>query len=151
MWEELKEDAKGLWGRGRLLMGVRQGQECHALMKAEALDGLSIGFRTIKFENGRDSDPYDRKLLELDLWEVSPVTFPMHTGATVTAVKGMEDNFIVKTLVDAGLPDEFAADIAVHGVKRAKELLNAREGLYDPAVVSELKGSIARLQQLMER
>ena len=54
-------------------------------MRAGALDGLSIGFRTVK---GR-SDPKSgvRRLDTIDLWEISIVTFPMLPEARVSTVK----------------------------------------------------------------
>jgi HK97 family phage prohead protease len=62
-------------------------REVLALMRAGAIDGLSIGFRTVK---GRtDAKTGVRQLLEVDLWEISVVTFPMLPAARVSAVKGM--------------------------------------------------------------
>ena len=56
-----------------------------ALLRAGAIDGLSIGFKTVK---GRvDPRTRIRKLEQLDLWEISIVTFPLLTGARVRAVK----------------------------------------------------------------
>ena len=54
-------------------------------MRAGALDGLSIGYRTVR---GRtDAKTGVRALLEVDLWEISVVTFPMLPEARVTSVK----------------------------------------------------------------
>src|SRR5206468_592038 len=56
-----------------------------ALLRAGAIDGLSIGFRTVK---GRvDPKSRIRKLDQIDLWEISIVTFPLLAGARVRAVK----------------------------------------------------------------
>ena len=56
-------------------------------MRAGAIDGLSIGFRTVR---GRtDTKTGVRRLLEVDLWEISVVTFPMLPAARVSAVKGV--------------------------------------------------------------
>lgn len=74
VWETLAEDERGLYARGRLLTELRQGAEAAALLRAGAIDGLSIGYRTIrsvKLPSG------GRRLTEIDLWEVSLVTFPM--------------------------------------------------------------------------
>lgn len=82
VWEEVREDARGLWVKGRLLETVSKGREAMALLSAGAIDGLSIGYRTVraaKAENGK------RYLTELDLWEVSLVTFPMLPNARVAA------------------------------------------------------------------
>ncbi len=80
-------DARGLFVRGRLTSEVARAREVLALMRAGAIDGLSIGFRTVK---GRtDAKTGVRKLLEVDLWEISVVTFPMLPTARVSAVKGV--------------------------------------------------------------
>ncbi len=85
VWSELTEDSKGLKATGRLIMETTKGRETHALMKAGALDGLSIGFRTLK-------DRFDRPkglrfVEEVDLVEISIVTFPMNPRATVSTIK----------------------------------------------------------------
>ncbi len=80
VWDEIREDGKGLWVRGRLLTEVAQAREAAALIGAGAIDGLSIGYRTIRAE--RDGKGR-RVLAELELWEVSLVTFPMLPEAKV--------------------------------------------------------------------
>jgi HK97 family phage prohead protease len=86
VWEEVKEDARGLFVRGRLTTGVLKAREVLALMRAGAIDGLSIGFRTVR---GRtDAKTGVRRLLEVDLWEISVVTFPLLPAARVESVKG---------------------------------------------------------------
>jgi uncharacterized protein len=81
-WDEVREDATGLWVKGRLLSEVAKGREAAALLEAGAIDGLSIGYRTVKAE--RDGKG-QRLLSELELWEVSLVTFPMLPEARVAA------------------------------------------------------------------
>jgi HK97 family phage prohead protease len=82
VWDEVREDAQGLWVKGRILTEVERGREAAALLAAGAIDGLSIGYRTVKAErDGRGQ----RLLSELELWEVSLVTFPMLSEARVQA------------------------------------------------------------------
>ncbi len=81
IWDEVREDATGLWVKGRLLPEVEKGREAGALLEAGALDGLSIGYRTLRSER----EGKGRRLLELELWEVSLVTFPMLSEARVAA------------------------------------------------------------------
>ena len=85
VWLELAEDARGLFAKGRLMPEVTRAREVLSLMRAGALDGLSIGFRTVQ---GR-TDPASgvRRLDKIDLWEISVVTFPMLPDARVSAVK----------------------------------------------------------------
>jgi len=85
IWLELREDWRGLWARGRLIPEVARGRELLALVREGAIDGLSIGYRTVR---GRiDPKTRIRRLYQVDLWEVSIVTFPLLTGARVHAVK----------------------------------------------------------------
>lgn len=82
VWDEVREDATGLWVKGRILTEIEKGREAAALLAAGAIDGLSIGYRTVKAE--RDGKGL-RLLAELELWEVSLVTFPMLPEARVSA------------------------------------------------------------------
>src|SRR5438876_4280226 len=85
VWFELTEDFRGLRARGKLIPEVARARELLALVRSGAVDGLSIGFRTVK---GRvDPASRVRKIIELDLWEISIVTFPLLAGARVRAVK----------------------------------------------------------------
>ena len=85
VWLEVREDAWGLFARGRVLPEVERGREVLALMRAGALDGLSIGFRAV--EGRTDPKSGVRRLHKIDLWEISVVTFPMLPEARVSAVK----------------------------------------------------------------
>lgn len=80
IWDEVREDARGLWVRGRLLPDIAKAREAAALIAAGAIDGLSIGYRTIRAERNAENR---RVLTEVELWEVSLVTFPMLREAKV--------------------------------------------------------------------
>lgn len=82
IWDEVREDATGLWVKGRILTSIAKGREAAALLAAKAIDGLSIGYRTVK---AHKDDKGLRHLSELELWEVSLVTFPMLPEARVAA------------------------------------------------------------------
>ena len=86
VWDEAREDARGLWVKGRLLDGVARAREAAALIEAGALDGLSIGYRTVRAVKMEKGERLGQRLLtELELWEVSLVTFPMLPSARVGA------------------------------------------------------------------
>ncbi len=85
VWDLLHEDSKGLFVRGRLLFDVARAREVFALMRAGALNGLSIGYRAVK--SRRDKPRAPRKIMEIDLWEISIVTFPMLPEARIDTVK----------------------------------------------------------------
>ena len=82
VWDEIVEDSRGLKVRGRLVLDVRRANEVRALFAAGALNGLSIGFRTLRAKK----DGGHRILTEIELWEISVVTFPLLAGSLVTAV-----------------------------------------------------------------
>lgn len=85
VWDEVREDAKGLWVKGRVLDSVEKGREAIALIEAGAIDGLSIGYRTRKATKNTKGQ---RLLNELELWEVSLVTFPMLPSARIAEKAG---------------------------------------------------------------
>ncbi|XJC74463.1 HK97 family phage prohead protease [Delftia tsuruhatensis] len=89
IWTEMVEDSKGLRIKGQLALETVLGKEAHALLKLGALNGLSIGFVSKQWTYDRDTDV--RTLTELDLWEVSLVTFPANGKARVTNVKAADD------------------------------------------------------------
>jgi uncharacterized protein len=84
-WIDIVERERGLFVRGRLNLKVQRGRELLALLESGGLDGLSIGFKTVRARNDRASGT--RQLLQVDLWEISLVTFPMLDGARVSTVK----------------------------------------------------------------
>jgi hypothetical protein len=84
-WLDLREDGRGLFVRGQLSLAVARAREVLALMRDGAVDGLSIGFRTVR-SRGEARDGH-RRLTMIDLWEVSIVTFPLMPQARVAAVK----------------------------------------------------------------
>ncbi len=81
IWETIAEDAHGLFVTGRLVPGVPRSDALRRLIESRALDGLSIGFRTIKAS--REAGTGHRRLSEIDLYEISIVTFPMMEDARI--------------------------------------------------------------------
>lgn len=106
VWDEIHEDGKGLWVKGRLLPEVAQAREAAALIQAGAIDGLSIGYRTVRAD--RDAQGR-RRLAEVELWEVSLVTFPMLPEAKVGRKSDDRDGY--DDLI--GLVDALASAAAV--------------------------------------
>ena len=94
-WTQIEEDERGLKLSGRFTMKSAKAQEIHALAMDSVISGLSIGYRTIDAEKSETTGV--RRLKELDLWEVSIVTFPMLEDAQIESVKnddrsiGLED------------------------------------------------------------
>ena len=85
-WTEVREDKRGLYVEGKLAKGVAKATEVLELMRSGAIDGLSIGFKTIK---AKADTAGIRHIHEADLWEISVVTFPMLPSARVGQVKSL--------------------------------------------------------------
>jgi HK97 family phage prohead protease len=91
VWTAIHEDSRGLRVEGRLTSNVTRSSGLAALMRDGAVDGLSIGFHTIRADrsksakaaSGQIATGKGRRLIEVDLWEISLVAFPMQPGARV--------------------------------------------------------------------
>ena len=104
VFEDMYEDEKGLFVQGKLAMGTQKGREAYELLKMGALDGMSIGYRADPAKQKYDEKNKRRFLKEVDLMEISLVTFPMNPRATIHAVKGEDIN--IRDL-EKGLRDAF--------------------------------------------
>lgn len=101
VWDEIYEDEHGLYVKGRLLLDLQSGRDAYALMKAGVIDSMSIGFRPIKAS--RDSVKKARIITEIDLLEISLVTFAANPDAKVTAVKEFDlDAEIIRQIRELG-------------------------------------------------
>lgn len=86
VYTDMKEDDVGLYVKGRLLIDDDPlAKRAHAHMKAGSLTGLSIGYMLKDWEYDRTKEVF--LLKEIDLWEVSPVTFPSNDEARISDVK----------------------------------------------------------------
>lgn len=118
VWEDLHEDETGLFGRGRIILDVEKGREVYTLMKAGAIDGLSIGYQVVN--SARDTAQGARLLQEVDLREISVVTFPMNETSLIASVKGelpTEREFERWLTQDAGFSRSQARTIIQSGFK----------------------------------
>jgi len=128
VWRHIEEDRKGLHVEGKLLTGeIRRAQEVHALMKAGALDGLSIGYSVI--ESTRDERTGIRRLLKLDLWEASIVAFPMNEAARIASVKAAFESGTLPTKKDF---ERFLREAGGLSRKQAKAFLACGYGALCP-------------------
>lgn len=119
VWRNFVEDDYGLLGEGQLLLDLQKGREVYTLMKAGALDGLSIGYRVTKQSQDR-ANPHIRFLDEIDLREVSAVMFPCNEESVITSVKAVmptEREFQRLLQREAGLSRSEAAHVIEHGFK----------------------------------
>ncbi|HEY0270766.1 MAG TPA: HK97 family phage prohead protease [Sphingomonas sp.] len=84
--ERIAEDRRGLRVIARLTPGAPHVAEAAALLRDGAVGGLSFGYRV----RAKQDRPNGRELTDLDLVEVSLVTFPMQPGARVHALSEEE-------------------------------------------------------------
>lgn len=119
VYTKAAEDSKGLHVEGKFTKGVKRAEETHLLMKDGAIDSMSIGGYVTK-------ELYDNKtgksqLHEIDLQEISPVTFPANVQARVGTVKSIE-NFVTLSELEAHLRDAggFSAKEAMAIIARVK-------------------------------
>lgn len=133
IWTSLVEDEKGLKVQGELVLGVKAADETYALVKKGAIRGLSIGFRTVNA--GLDKETGARVLKTIDLYEISPVLFPMQREASITKVKGgnvldlpsLDEREFERALRDEGLSAR-EAKIAISVTKRQVHRDDVRPG-----------------------
>ena len=84
VWESATETPQGLYVKGRIL-DTTLGNDVYKLLQAGAIDTMSIGY-TVN-DSSTDYQAGVRQLKEVDLWEVSLVTFPANDQAKITAVR----------------------------------------------------------------
>lgn len=122
VYTNIYEDEKGLFVEGRLLIDdVPRAKSTHALLKAGAIDGLSIGYKTKKANQQTNGI---RELIELDLGEISIVTMPANEESLITSVKSkLEDGELPtlpefeKLLRESGFSKTQATAIAGKGLR----------------------------------
>ena len=90
VYDRISEDGDGLKVSGRLALGTQGGRDAYELLKMGAIDGLSIGYKADPAKQYYDDRKRKRHLKEVDLMEISLVTFPMNPQATIQAVKGID-------------------------------------------------------------
>ena len=116
VWDEMRETGEGLFMKGRILK-TQLGNDAYELVKEGAITGLSIGYG-VKSAS-MDHKTGVRQLKELDLHEVSIVTFPMNELATITRVKSKPENErdLEEILREAGYSRGEAKAIVAKGYK----------------------------------
>ena len=125
IFTEVFEDSKGLFVRGKLALGTQKGRETYELMKLGAIDGMSIGFRANPEKQIYNESKRTRTLKEVQLLEISLVTFPMNERAMVQSIKGEKSIREWETILrDAGGLSRTEAKV---GAKALMDALNHRD------------------------
>ncbi len=153
---EMVEDEKGLLVRGAFA-DTQAGREAREYLRIKAVRQMSIGFRVNKYSF--DDKKGTRFLEDIDLKEVSLVTFPANERAAITRVKAQSpqtEREFEKFLRDAGFSKAAAKAITCQGFKGAREAaleetaenLNGRDA-QDEAKNGEVLKSLAGLSNLI--
>lgn len=144
VFTQMREDDRGLYVEGKLLIAdIAKAREAYALLKEKGLGGMSIGYREIATRQNEDGT---QDLLELDLWEVSVVTFPANEAATVDSIKAdFSDGLptlpeFEKFLRDAGFSKAQATAIASHGLRQLLRDADDTEAKDIESALNILKG-----------
>lgn len=152
VFDSIKEDDNGLYVKGRLALKTTAGKEAYELLKMGALDAMSIGFRANPKEVSYDKRTNKRMIGEVDLMEISLVTFPMNPQAKIRSVKGQE---ISIREWENGLREAFSisrseAKVAAKAVSQAFELKTDSEKLEGVDTNSELVDAVKHLTETLK-
>jgi HK97 family phage prohead protease len=140
VWTKFREDDHGLWAEGKLTLEVERAREARALMRDGAVRGLSIGFDVPDDGYSYDSNAGVFLLKEIELWELSPVTFPANEEAQVESVKAARaggPKHVERLLREAGFSRSEAKGFMARGFEGLRDLREA-EGV-TPEVVEAVK------------
>lgn len=142
VFDEISEDSSGLRVKGRLALNTQAGREAYELMKMGALDGLSIGFRVNPKAIEYDNKKRTRYIKEVDLMEISLVTFPMNPKARIRSVKG--ESLSIREW-ESGLRDAFSLSRSEAKVaaKAVHDAFNQRE--------ADINDGVATIKTLTEK
>ena len=137
-WDEYAEDERGLYMKGRIAIKSTKGRDAYELVKAGAIDGLSIGYVTKDYEMEAGA----RLLKEVDLFETSLVTMPANAAAMVTSVKNADVRDIEAAFRQMNFSRSEAKAMASAAWKRREDVLREADVLVpeaDQRDVDELK------------
>lgn len=144
-WLSMEENSKGLKVTGKLFaLGTERGQYLYEGLKSGVLDGLSIGYIVRKSREGTKPSEPRRTLEDVDLREVSIVTFPANDKARVSAVKAAEG---VRTIREF---EEFLRDVGGYSHAAARAIA---AGGYKPksAAVDDALEPLKRLAEAIRK
>tara|TARA_B100000700_G_C15037378_1_gene853454 strand:+ start:2543 stop:3202 length:660 start_codon:yes stop_codon:yes gene_type:complete len=127
VYSEMKEDDNGLFVKGRLLIDDDPlAKRAHSHLKAGSISGLSIGYSINDYEYDNQKDAFILK--DLDLWEVSLVTFPANEEARISDVKTAlntgeipQPALVEKCLRDVGFSRSQAKAFMADGFKALRD------------------------------
>ena len=149
IYTELDEDDNGLLVTG-VIADTQRGNEALGLMKMKprpALTGLSIGYRAKKFTMGTKPEEPRRTLHEVELVEISLVTFPANPKARIGSIKsagGLTIRDAESALREAGFSSNEAKAIVAKGFTA----IDHREGDDQEQRLSDATADLLRALQV---
>ena len=153
VWSKLEQDEHGLLVEGRL-SDTPRGNEAYTLLKDKALGGLSIGYVARDFTPGKKAGDPRRTLTDVELLEVSLVTFPANGLARVDSVKVAGKQFTPRDceqiLRDAGVPRGLAKAIIAKGWRAGTDQPDA-DGEMAQELAAAVKARADALSQFIKR
>ena len=135
VYTSIREDQTGLYVEGKLALKTARGAEAYELLKMGAISGLSIGFLVKLFEYINNGEEKVRRLTEIDLWEVSLVTFPANDAARVSGVKSIDT---IASLADAESYLREAGGLSRREATALVSRIKSLRGRGDPDELGEL-------------
>ena len=140
--DSLEEDKKGLKIKGRLAMGTQKGKEVYELMKMGALDSMSIGYKLSPEDYKYSEKLKKRTINNLDLMEVSMVTFPMNPRAKITKVKLAD--------MSAKEIEQHLRDVGGFSVSIAKQTANILHKSVHAAGNNQMRDAVESINALID-
>lgn len=135
----MREDDNGLAVDGELLLDIQKAQEARTLVKNNAIDGLSIGFRIDDFSYDNDT----RIIKKLSVMEYSFVTFAMNPNALVNDMKSCK----LDTVRDC---EHYLRDVCKLSRSEAKTLISKIKAIRDDEPnYDELAASLVKFNQTL--
>lgn len=149
VWEEIREDEHGLFVKGKLLLDLKRGREAWSLLKNRAIDGLSIGYRSTRSSITRKKN----MLSDIDLLEISIVTFPACADAIVESVKSDAGTELKNKDLPLDKDDKSSTDTANESTKSVCNSKNMEDSISSTDkqidAFAELIKVLARLTQMI--
>lgn len=94
VFTKMRETSNGIYVEGRIISQIAKGNEILELIRAGAVDGLSIGFEILDCYYKANN----RYITKGRLWEISIVTFPANNKARINNVKNKEIKGLINDL-----------------------------------------------------
>jgi HK97 family phage prohead protease len=97
---DIYEDSYGLFVKAKLLHEeIAKAKEAYALIKSQAINSFSVGFKIV--DSFYDNEKRCRVITDLNLWEISFVTFPANSKAKITDVKSHDYHSLLSKIQQA--------------------------------------------------